>query len=79
MKTVLQDLINELNQFKKFPMVDQPTIDGAISFAEIRIQAEKQQIIDAIVQASSHCKRMSSEEAEMYYNLTFANTSQLEL
>ena len=47
MKTAIQDLIDELKQFKKFPMVDVPTIEAAIGFAEFRLELNKQQIIDA--------------------------------
>lgn len=43
-QTALQNLIQELNQFKKFPMVDQPTIDAAIEFAELRLKQEEDQI-----------------------------------
>ena len=46
-KTAIQDLIDELKQFKKFPMVDVPTIEAAIEFAELRLELNKQQIIDA--------------------------------
>lgn len=46
-KTAVQDLIDELKRFKKFPMVDQPTIDAAIEFAELRLEMEEQQIVDA--------------------------------
>ena len=45
--TALQDLIRELKQFQKFPMVDQPTIEAAIEFAEMRLESEKQQIMEA--------------------------------
>jgi hypothetical protein len=47
MKTAIQDLIDELKQFKKFPMVDEATIQAAIEFAELRLELNKQQIIDA--------------------------------
>ncbi len=43
-KTAIQNLIDELKQFKKFPMVDQPTIDAAIEFAELRIKMQEEQI-----------------------------------
>jgi Zn/Cd-binding protein ZinT len=43
-KTAIQNLIDELKQFKKFPMVDQPTIDAAIEFAELRIKMHEEQI-----------------------------------
>ena len=47
MKTAIQDLINELKQFRKFPFVDVPTIDAAISFAKLRLEMNKDQIIKA--------------------------------
>ena len=50
MKTALQDLIHELQQFKKFPMVDQPTINAAIKFAELRLEPERLQLENAYKQ-----------------------------
>jgi len=46
METTMQNLIKELKQFKKFPMVDQPTIDAAIGFAENRLDYEKRQLFN---------------------------------
>lgn len=46
-QTALQNLIKELKQFAKFPMVDQPTIEAAIEFAELRLSKEKEQIESA--------------------------------
>jgi hypothetical protein len=46
-QTAIQELINELKQFAKFPMVDQPTIEAAIEFAELRLSKEKEQIESA--------------------------------
>jgi hypothetical protein len=40
-QTAIQNLIEELKQFKKFPMVDQPTIQAAIDFAELRLEEER--------------------------------------
>jgi|LakMenEpi03Aug12_release.lakeMendotaPanAssembly.Ray.scaffolds.fasta_scaffold5102528_2 hypothetical protein len=40
----IQNLINELKQFAKFPMVDQPTIEAAIDFAQLRIEMEKEEL-----------------------------------
>ena len=50
MKTALQELISELHQFKKFPMVDQPTIDAAIEFAELKLEPERLQLENAYKQ-----------------------------
>jgi len=47
MKTAIQDLIDELKMFQKFPMVDKSTIQAAIDFAELRLDLNKKQIIDA--------------------------------
>ena len=73
-QTAMQNLINELRQFKKFPMVDQPTIDAAIEFAELRLEMEKEQITDAFVECwkanvpdGIECKL----DAEQYYNETY--------
>lgn len=67
-QTAVQDLIKELKQFKKFPMVDQPTIQAAIDFAELRLEMEKEQIVKAALALSPY--RFASE-AEDYYNKTY--------
>jgi len=36
----IKNLIKELKQFKNFPMVNQPTIDAAIDFAEVELRRE---------------------------------------
>ena len=71
MKTVLQELIEELKEFKKIPMVDQPTIDAAIGFAEFRIEKEKQQIIEVYSDGGEKGFNKFGENAEYYYNITF--------
>ncbi len=68
-RTALQNLIDELKQFKKFPLVDQATIEAAIEFAELRLPMEKEQIIDAYKSDRYPC---SNEDAEQYYNETYA-------
>jgi hypothetical protein len=47
MKQSVQNLIKELEQFAKFTMVDKATIEAAIDFAKLRIETEKEQLIEA--------------------------------
>lgn len=76
-QTAVQNLINELKQFKKFPMVDQPTIDAAIGFAELRLEMEKEQIINAYKREACYMKyagctdEQINKSAEKYYNETY--------
>ena len=46
-QSAVQNLIKELEQFAKFPMVDKATIQAAIDFAKLRIETEKEQLIEA--------------------------------
>lgn len=46
-QTAVQTLINDLKMFKKFPMVDQTTIDAAIEFAVLQLKTEEEQIMKA--------------------------------
>jgi len=69
--SAIQNLINELKQFAKFPMVDQPTIEAAIDFAQLRIEMEKEQIIDAFqsgYDAGWCMAKESSDDDDMIYN-----------
>ena len=80
-KTAIQNLIDELKQFKKFPMVDQPTIDAAIEFAELRIKMQEEQIkmaynmgykdgeIDSLDTRNGDVQFF--EDAEQYYRQTY--------
>lgn len=75
--TALQELIEELKQFKNFPLVDQATIDASIAFAELRLEKEKQQIEDAftISRTSDGCgwnNEDAIESAIGYYESTFS-------
>lgn len=45
-KTAIQELIYELKQFAKFPLLDKATVEAAIDFAKIAQEKEKQQLID---------------------------------
>jgi len=75
-QTAVQDLIQELKQFKKFPMVDQPTIEAAIEFAELRLEKEKEQILAAYEQGvtdeyGDSLDFSDDTQAEDYYNQTY--------
>ena len=69
-QTALQELIKELKQFKKFPMVDQPTIDAAIEFAELKLEMEKQQIIET---ARFYFHERGKAKPEKYYNQEYGS------
>lgn len=74
MKTAVKELIKQLENFKKFPMVDKPTIEAAIDFAKLAIEPEKQQIIDAVVYGqNNHSVSIAkdNEAAQNYYTKTF--------
>jgi hypothetical protein len=74
MKTAIKSLINDLKEFKKFPKVDQITIDSAIEFAELSLEKEKQQIIDCHIEGQKSMNfGMNSFKhlAEDYYNKNF--------
>lgn len=77
-QTALQNLIDELKQFKKFPLVDQATIEAAIEFAELRLPMEKEQIIKAFQSSKIPYKYDANltlngfEDAEHYYNENFS-------
>jgi hypothetical protein len=50
-------------------MVDQPTIEAAIEFAELRLSKEKEQIIDAV---DYGCDDYGSQKhGEEYYNQNY--------
>ena len=50
MKTALQELIHELQQFKKYHMVDPRTIDAVIELAELKLEPERLQLENAYKQ-----------------------------
>ena len=73
-QTTLQNLIDELKEFKKFPLVDQATIEAVIEFAELRLPMEKEQIINAFgVGCQVESTRLIGYHgmAEQYYNETY--------
>lgn len=69
-QTAVQDLINELKQFKKFPMVDQPTIEAAIEFAELRLEMERKQAFQ-LFKAGQDSMIGFEKNFEQYYNETY--------
>lgn len=79
--TAVQELINELEQFKKFPMVDQATITSAIDFAKLRLEKEKEQIKDAYMAAICNvyelevCPADEQDAAEEFYNENYQGVS----
>ena len=75
-QTAVQNLIIELEQFAKFPMVDKPTIEAAIEFAKLRLELEKKQMIDAVlddVADNENMKKKFVDRFEQYYNETYGN------
>lgn len=66
--TPVQDLIRELEQFAKFPMVDKPTIEAAIEFAKLRLEPEKQMINAAYIDGLIN---WDSTQGLDYYNETY--------
>jgi len=52
-QSAIQNLIKELEQFSRFPMVEKATIEAAIEFAKLRIETEKEQIIEAYFAGTS--------------------------
>ena len=68
MNTALQELIKELEKFKKFPMVDQPTITAAIDFAKLRLEKEKEQIMNAFVAGDERGTKEIPFNCEQYYS-----------
>jgi hypothetical protein len=67
-QTAVQDLIKELEQFAKVPMVDKPTIEAAIEFTKLKLPIEKQQMIDAYLADRFPC---SEQDAGQYYTETY--------
>jgi hypothetical protein len=70
-QTAIQNLVMELEQFAKFPMVDRATIEAAIDFAKIRLETEKDQIIDAHDNGYIDGGNKKDITAEKYYQETY--------
>ena len=74
-QTAVNNLIIELEQFAKFPMVDKATIEAAIDFAKLRLEMEKEQIIDFaksnLDKALDLDVRTAYSKVEQYYNETY--------
>jgi len=67
MKTAIQELIKELKYVQEFPM-----ISGIIKRAELLLEKEKEQIIDAYY-GNIDGVFGYREEGEEYYNQTYNN------
>ena len=78
-QSALQNLIKELEQFAKFPMVDKATIEAAIDFAKLRIETEKEQIIEAYyagtAQFDNAAPIVNPKTPQDYYAETFGGVS----
>jgi hypothetical protein len=78
-QTAIQNLIMELEQFAKFPMVEKATIEAAIAFAKLRLRIEKEQMIDTFTEgynagwcmAKEHADEDQIYDAEEYYAKTY--------
>jgi hypothetical protein len=68
--TAVQELIHELKQFKKFPMVDQATIQAAIEFAELKLEVEREQIENTYWDGGQDVP-LFEETCKEYYNKTY--------
>ena len=76
-QTAVNNLIIELEQFAKFPMVDKATIEAAIDFAKLRLEMEKQQIIEACNLQRNDYRGMPTynKSGEQYYNETYVKSN----
>jgi hypothetical protein len=74
-QSAIQNLIKELEQFATFPMVDKATIEAAIDFAKLRIDMEKEQIVEAYyagtAQFDNAAHIVAPKAPQDYYNETF--------
>ena len=69
-QTAVENLIMELEQFAKFPMVDKPTIEAAIEFAKLKLAMEKEQIENAFMVGVKN-EKYRFDTKEQYYTETF--------
>lgn len=77
-QTAVNNLIIELEQFAKFPMVDKATIEAAIDFAKLRLEMEKEQIIDAAnlsIKDRWYVATKYSNCGEQYYSKTYVKSN----
>jgi len=77
MKTAIQQLISELENFKTFPMLgnkEMHAVEACIEFANVAMEDEKQQIIDAHSQGIKFMAlntKVPNPISEYYYNQTY--------
>lgn len=78
-QSAVQNLIKELEQFAKFPMVDKATIEAAIDFAKLRIETEKEQLIEAYyagtAQFDNAAPIVNPKTPKDYYTETYEGVS----
>jgi hypothetical protein len=78
-QSAIQNLINELEQFAKFSMVDKATIEAAIDFAKLRIETEKEQIVEAYYAGTAQFDNAASivnpKTPQDYYIKTYCGVS----
>lgn len=78
-QTAVEDLIIALKKFVELDGVDPDTIEAAIEFAELRLEMEKQQMIEFAEEYNMYllkCKKgnrgsVVEMSAEQYYKETF--------
>jgi hypothetical protein len=70
-QTAVENLIMELEQFAKFPMVDKSTIEAAIEFAKLRLAMEKENSEISFFAGYNYEGAFPVDEHEDYYNKTF--------
>lgn len=82
MKTAIEDLIEEFERFSKFPMVDTATIEAVIEFAKLRIDLNKKQINQILVDYTNriveNVRLGDVEDSDEYMKCIESITSQLE-
>jgi hypothetical protein len=78
-QSAIQNLIKELEQFSKFPMVDKATIEAAIDFAKLRIETEREQIVEAYYAGTAQFDNaspiVSPKTPQDYYVETYGGLS----
>ena len=73
-KTQMQYLIDELvDRAKNDDMINLKLVIG---LAVVRLEKEKEQIIDAYIQGFCHCEYEGIMDAEKYYNNNFGDSNE---
>ena len=73
-QTAVQELISDLKNFAKFPMVDQPTLEAAIEFAELALLKEKEQHKDTWFDSRIEMKGYSYMGKEVMFDEYYSKT-----